>query len=133
MDWLITKVYDYQNEQPVEDKSSQLYGFSALSGGGSYIISSRLDEAAVNRAVDNACYPFLFKVVDSNDCILVEGLSDNCTTYKPLRHVYNSLTPDPVILSIQFYEDGELVNVITLDEMLEDEEDSIDSTYDHYN
>lgn len=133
MDWLITKVYDYQNEQPVEDKSSLLYGFSSLSGGGAYIISSRLDEAAVNRAVENAFYPFLFKVVDSDDCVLVEGLTDNCTTHKPLSHVYNSLMHDYDIVSLQFYEDGELVNVITLQEMLDDEEDSVDSSYDHYN
>lgn len=127
MDWFFTKVFDYRDGVFVENKNNTLYGMSSLSGGGAYAIVKRLDEEAVQRGIDNQYYPFTFKVLDEDGDTIAEGIAEDSFDDKPLRHAHDFLMYQFEISSIEYYANGELVNVILVDDLEDDLDDGLNT------
>ena len=109
MDWFLTKVSD------TAGLTLNLVGHSELSGGGSYIIKSKLPKEAMERAIKNQCYPFTFKIYDINEKIIAEGISEGFTE-KPLLFI--DLQVFKTDLShIEFFEEDKSIKSIYYDEL----------------
>lgn len=116
MDWLVTKGFkhDKKTDTFVEDLDSSLIGLSELSGGGVYVVAGKIDKEAIQRAIDNQCYHYIFKVFNSNDDLLAEGICEGISA-APLLSINRELYQFDIEY-IQFIEDGQVVDVLLIED-----------------
>ena len=118
MNWLVTKGFkhDKQQDRFVEDPNSSLVGLSEMSNNG-FVISGKVTVDTLQHAIDNKTYPYIFKVFTSNDDLVVEGICEEISA-APLLSINRELY-DFDIEYIQFIQDGQVVDVLVVEDELD--------------
>lgn len=119
MDWLVTKGFkhDKNTDTFIEDISSSLVGLSELSGSGSHITAGTLSRDDVQRAIHSQSYSYTFKIFNSDDDLLVEGICDGISA-APLLSINRELYQFDIEY-IQFLENGQVVDVLLTEDELD--------------
>ena len=119
MDWLVTKSFkhDKKSDTFVEDLDSSIIGLSELTGGGDYVVSGKIDKESIQKAIEDEYYQYIFKVFNSNDDLVAEGLCDGISA-APLLSINREFCQFDIEY-IQFIEDRQVIDVLLIEDELD--------------